>query len=152
MATNIEHILAKYPKGDRGFLIPILQGVQESCGFIAPDVVNQIAAFAGVSQGEVFGIASFYAHFRFTKPGKHTVKVCLGTACHVRGGDRILDLMERELKIKRGETTPDEQFSLGRVACVGCCALSPVVVVDSDVHSRMSSARARKLLSQYQDK
>jgi len=149
---DIEHILAKYPKGDRGFLIPILQDVQASHGYIAPGAVDKIAAFTGVPLGEVFGIASFYAQFRFVKPGEHTVKVCLGTACHVRGGDRILELMERQLKIRQGETTPDGQFSLERVACFGCCALAPVVMVDNDVHGRMSSAKARKLLSQYERK
>lgn len=149
---DIEHILVKYPKSDRGFLIPILQDVQAFHGYIAPDAVDRIAAFTGVPLGEVFGIASFYAQFRFTKPGDHTVKVCLGTACHVRGGDRILELMERQLKVKQGETTPDGQFSLERVACFGCCALAPVVMVDKDVHGRMSSAKARKLLSQYERK
>jgi len=112
-------------------------------------MVDEIADFTGVSQGEIFGVASFYAQFRFTKPGKHTIKVCLGTACHVRGGDRILEFLEHQLKIKPGQTTPDEQFSLERVACFGCCALAPVVVVDKDVHGRMSSTKARKLLSQY---
>ena len=152
MATDIERILVKYRKGDRGFLIPILQDVQESHGYIAPDAVDQISTFTGVALGEVFGIASFYAQFRFDKPGDHTVKVCLGTACHVRGGDRILELMEHQLKIKQGETTSDERFSLERVACFGCCALAPVVMVDKDVHGRMSSAKARKLLSQYERK
>ena len=146
--TLIE-ILEKYPKGDRGFLIPILQEVQESYGYVSRDAIDEIGAFTGVSAGEIFGVASFYAHFRFTKPGKHTIKVCRGTACHVRGSSRILDLMERELKVKAGQTTSDELFSLERIACFGCCALAPVVVVDKDVHGRMSSTKARRLLTQY---
>jgi len=145
----LTEILAKYPKGDRGFLIPILQEVQDSYGFVSPDAVNEIGDFAGVSPGEIFGVASFYAAFRFTKPGKHTIKVCRGTACHVRGSSRILEMMERELKVKAGETTADELFSLERIACFGCCALAPVVVVDKDVHGRMSSTKARRLLTQY---
>lgn len=150
MNNGIGPILERYPRGDRGFLIPILQEVQESCGYISPEMVDEIADFTGVSQGEIFGVASFYAQFRFTKPGKHTIKVCLGTACHVRGGDRILEFMEHQLGIKPGQTTPDEQFSLERVACFGCCALAPVVVVDRDVHGRMSSTRAQKLLKKYE--
>jgi NADH-quinone oxidoreductase subunit E len=145
----LTEILAKYPRGDRGYLIPILQEVQESQGYVSPDVIDEIGAFTGVSPGEIFGVASFYAHFRFTKPGKHTIKVCRGTACHVRGSERILELVERELKVKAGQTTADELFSLERIACFGCCALAPVVVVDKDVHGRMSSTKARRLLIQY---
>jgi NADH-quinone oxidoreductase subunit E len=147
--VTLTEILAKYPRGDRGYLIPILQEVQESHGYVSPDVIDEIGAFTGVSPGEIFGVASFYAHFRFTKPGKHTIKVCRGTACHVRGSERILELVERELKVKAGQTTGDELFSLERIACFGCCALAPVVVVDKDVHGRMSSTKARRLLTQY---
>ena len=142
----LTEILAKYPRGDRGFLIPILQEVQESHGYVSPDVIDEIGAFTGVSPGEIFGVVSFYAHFRFTRPGKHTIKVCRGTACHVRGSERIREGVERELKIKAGETTPDGLFSLERVACFGCCALAPVVVMDKDVHGRMSSPKAQRLL------
>jgi NADH-quinone oxidoreductase subunit E len=148
-ALALTEILDKYPKGDRGFLIPILQEVQDSYGYVSPDAVNEIGDFTGVSPGEIFGVASFYAAFRFTKPGKHTIKVCRGTACHVRGSSRILEMMERELKVKASETTTDGLFSLERIACFGCCALAPVVVVDKDVHGRMSSTKARRLLSKY---
>jgi NADH-quinone oxidoreductase subunit E len=147
--VTLSEILAKYPRGDRGYLIPILQEVQESQGYVSPDVIDEIGAFTGASSGEIFGVASFYAHFRFTKPGKHTIKVCRGTACHVRGSERILELVERELKVRAGQTTADELFSLERIACFGCCALAPVVVVDKDVHGRMSSTKARRLLTQY---
>jgi len=148
--VTLTEILAKYPRGDRGYLIPILQEVQESQGYVSPDVIDEIGAFAGVSPGEIFGVASFYTHFRFTKPGKHTIKVCRGTACHVRGSERILEGVERELKVKAGETTPDGLFSLERVACFGCCALAPVVVMDKDVHGRMSSPKAQRLLKKYE--
>jgi len=147
--VNLTEILEKYPKGDRGFLIPILQEVQQVHGYVSPDAVDEISAFTEVSSGEIFGVASFYTGFRFTKPGKHTIKVCRGTACHGRGSSRILEMMERELKVKAGETTADGLFSLERVACFGCCALAPVVVVDKDVHGRMSSTTARRLLTQY---
>jgi NADH-quinone oxidoreductase E subunit len=149
---SIEHILVKYPKADRGFLIPILQEVQEHYGYISPDVVDEVADFTKVSPGEIYGVASFYSQFRFDKPGKHIVQVCLGTACHVRGSERILELLEHQLKDKSGETTPDGLFSLVRTACFGCCALAPVVVVDKDVHGRMSSTKAQKLLRRYNGK
>jgi NADH-quinone oxidoreductase subunit E len=151
MKSNIEHILVRYPGGDRGFLIPILQEVQEHYGYIAPDIVDEIATFTKVPPGEIYGVASFYAQFRFTEPGKHMVQVCLGTACHVRGSERILELLEHQLKIKSGETTEDRSFSLERAACFGCCALAPVVMVDKDVHGRISSTKAQKLLRRYND-
>ncbi len=146
---GIGAILERYPRGDRGFLIPILQEVHGSHGFLGPHAVDEIAAFTGVSAGEIFGVASFYAQFRFTRPGKHVLKVCLGTACHVRGGDRLLDFLERHLKIKTGETTPDGLFSLERVACFGCCALAPVLVMDETVHARVTAAKAQRLQKKY---
>ena len=152
MENSIEHILVKYPNGDRGFLIPILQDVQEHYGYISPDVVDEIVRFTKVPAGEIYGVASFYAQFRFTEPGKHTVQVCLGTACHVRGSERILGLLEHQLEIKSGETTADGEFSLERAACFGCCALAPVVMVDRDVHGRITSTKTQKLLRQYNGK
>ena len=152
MENTIEHVLVRYPNGDRGFLIPILQEVQEHYGYISSDVVDEIARYTKVPAGEIYGVASFYSQFRFTEPGKHTVQVCLGTACHVRGSERILGLLEHQLKIKSGETTADGAFSLERAACFGCCALAPVVMVDRDVHGRISSTKAQKLLRQYNGK
>ncbi len=151
MENNIQEILIKYPKSDRSFLIPILQEVQGTYGYIPPNVVDNIQDFTGVSAGEIFGVATFYSQFRFIEPGKHTIKICLGTACHVRGGSRILEWMEHKLKVKAGETTSDGQFSLEEVACFGCCALAPVVVVDTDVHGRMSSTKGQKLLKRYEN-
>jgi len=149
MESQIEHILVRYPQNDRGFLIPILQEVQKFYGYISPEAVDEIQSFTGVSAGEIFGVATFYSQFRFTKPGEHMIKVCLGTACHVRGGSRILDWMESKLQVKAGETTTDGKFSLEHVACFGCCALAPVVVVDNEVHARMSSTKGQKLLKKY---
>lgn len=119
-------------------------------GYVSADAVDQISAFTGVPTGEIFGVASFYPSFRFNKPGKHSVKVCSGTACHVRGSGRILDMLERQMKIKAGETTLNELFSLDQVACFGCCAMAPVVVVDKDVHGEMNLAKAQRVLSRYE--
>jgi NADH-quinone oxidoreductase subunit E len=127
-----------------------LQAAQDEFGYLAPETVQAISDHLGVSASEAYGVASFYAQFRFNKPGKHAVKVCLGTACHVRRGDQILEAFERELGIENGETTPDGQYSLERVACFGCCALAPVVVVDEDVHARMRPTGVKKLLKKYE--
>jgi len=145
---KLTEVLAPY-KGERGALIPILQEVQESLGYLSPEAISHLAKFLRISESEIFGVASFYAQFRFTRPGEHSIKVCLGTACHVRGGERILETVERELGIKPGGTTKDYKFSLERVACFGSCALAPVVVMDKEVHGRMTSAKAKEILAQY---
>ncbi len=148
MKQRLTELLAPY-QGERGVLIPVLQQVQGEFGYISEQAVSEIARFLAVSQSEVYGVATFYTQFRFTRPGEHTIKVCQGTACHVRGGARILDTVERELGINPGETTEDYRFSLERVACFGCCALSPVMVVDNTVYSRMTPARAKHILGSY---
>ncbi len=147
--TQLSKILKRYQRGERDQLIPLLQVAQEELAFLSPATISEIARYLQVSPSEAFGVASFYAQFRFNQPAKHAIKVCLGTACHVRRGDLIMDSMERELGIHNGETTSDGQFSLERVACLGCCALAPVVVVDQDVHSKMRSTSVRKLLKKY---
>ena len=136
-------------QGQRGALIPILQKAQEELGYLHEEAVSEIAQFMGFSESEVYGVASFYAQFRFTRQGEHVIKVCEGTACHVRGGGRILEEVERELGIQPGGTTEDCKFSLERVACVGCCALAPVMMVDDAVHAKMTVAEAKKKLAEH---
>jgi len=140
--------LAPY-KEKKGALIPVLQQVQGELGYLPKEAISEIARFLGTSESEVFGVASFYAQFRFTKAGRHVVKVCLGTSCYVRGGAHIMETVEKELGIRQGETTTDYEFSLERVACFGCCALSPVMVVDNRVYSRMTPTTAKQVLSSY---
>jgi len=127
-------------------LIPLLQAVQAEFGYLPQDAIRLIASFLDISPGEVFGVATFYNQFRFVPPGKHPIKVCLGTACHVRGGDIILEEWERRLGIKEGEVTEDREFGLDRVACVGCCALAPVALVGEEVHGKMSPASVNGIL------
>ncbi len=148
MVEQIENMLASY-KGEKGGLIPMLQKVQQRLGYLSPEAVSQIAKLLNISESEIFGVASFYAQFRFTPSGEHSVKVCLGTACHVRGGVRILETVERELNIVPGGTTQDYKFSLERVACFGCCALAPVMVIDKEVYGRMAPAKAKQILAEY---
>lgn len=145
MQKRLAKILTSHPE-ERRALIPILQNIQEEFGYIPEEAVSRVASFLGLSPNQVYGVASFYAQFRFTRQGEHVVKVCLGTACHVRGGERILETVERELGIKQGETTANYKFSLERVACFGCCALAPVVVVDKTVHSKMTPSKAREVI------
>lgn len=148
MHEQLAQILASY-SGQRGALILVLQKVQEALGYLPAEAISEIAHFLCLSESEVYGVASFYALFRFERRGEHTVRVCQGTACHVRGGRRILEAVERELGIHCGETTKDYKFSLERVACFGACALGPVMVVDKTVHGKMTNPKAKKILDEY---
>jgi NADH-quinone oxidoreductase subunit E len=133
----------------RGDLIPLLQEIQDRSGHLSSESVQEVARLLQISENEVYGVASFYTQFRFNPPGRHTIKICLGTACHVRNGEKILEALERELKIKPGETTPDGLFDLQRVACLGCCALAPVMQIDSQIYGRVTSSRLKKILESY---
>jgi len=148
MQERLANILSSHPK-ERRALIPILQNIQEEFDYIPEEAVCRIARFLGLSPNQVYGVASFYAQFRFTRQGKHIINVCQGTACHVRGSERILETVERELGIKRGGTTPDYKFSLERVACFGSCALAPVLVIDRNVYGRVTTTKAKEILAKY---
>jgi len=147
---ELQSVLSRYRRGDQSVLIPVLQAVQEELRYLSPNTIQEISRYLGISLSEAYGVASFYSQFRFSRPGDHTVKVCLGTACHVRRGDLIMETFERELGIHDRETTADGKFSLERVACFGCCALAPVVVVDKEIHGRMRSTGVRKLLKKFE--
>ena len=136
-------------RGEKGTLIPILQKVQSKYGYLPEEALSHIAQFTHSSLSEIFGVASFYSQFYFSRRGRHTAKVCLGTACHVRGAERILDEVKRELCIEAGETTNDSKFSLERVACFGSCALAPVMVVNKRVYGRMTITKAKETLAEY---
>jgi NADH-quinone oxidoreductase subunit E len=137
-------------QGDEGDLIPILQKVQGRYGYLSGDAIREISQFLKISENQIFGVASFYSQFRFTAPGRNSIKVCLGTACHVRGGQILLDAIQRELDIGPGETTADRRFDLQRVACLGCCALAPVIQVNDDIYSRMTVIRLKEILERYE--
>lgn len=137
-------------RGEEGDLIPILQRVQKEDGFISELAIKEISRFLKISENQIFGVASFYSQFRFTEPGRHHIKVCLGTACHVRGGQVLLDALNRSLDIAPGQTARDRRFDLERVACLGCCALAPVMQIDSDIYSRMTVIRLKEILENYE--
>ena len=131
---------------ERGRLIPILQRVQEALAYLPPAAIELVAEHLQLPASEVYGVATFYNQFRFNPPGRHPVKVCLGTACHVRGGDIILENFERKLQIEEGQTTPDREFSIDRVACVGCCALAPVAVVGETLYGKMQPSKVEGIV------
>jgi len=134
----------------RSSLIPILQMIQEVLGYLPSEVIAIVADYLDLPETEVYGVATFYNQFRFIPPGKNPIKVCLGTACHVKGGDIILENFERKLEIKEGETTLDREFSIERVACVGCCAIAPVALVSEIVHGDMAPSKVEGLILRIQ--
>ncbi|MEA3436344.1 MAG: NADH-quinone oxidoreductase subunit NuoE [Thermodesulfobacteriota bacterium] len=141
--------LAGFSK-ERGMLIPVLQMIQDTLGYLPPEVIAIVADYLDLTESDVYGVATFYNQFRFNPPGKNPIKVCLGTACHVKGGDIILENFERKLEIKEGETTPDREFSIERVACVGCCAIAPVALVGETVHGNMAPSKVEGLILRIQ--
>lgn len=132
--------------GDRSAVIVALQKVQGEFGYIPPEAFHQIARWLGVSPSEVYGAATFYAQFYLTPRAAYQIRACRGTACHVRGGPRVLEAIKRTLGIEEGETTPDLKYSLETVACIGACALAPNIVINEDTYGRMSSKKAMELL------
>lgn len=143
--TRLLDIFSRF-KGEKGELIPVLQAVQDEYGYLPRDTMAKIAKLTGASESNVFGVASFYAQFRLTPTGKNKICVCRGTACHVRGAPQILEEVERHLGIKEGESTPDMEYSLETVACIGCCALAPVITINDEVYGKLSLKDVSKIL------
>ncbi len=140
-----EEILKAYaPRREN--LVTAFQDIQEKEGYISEGALAAAAEYFSVSKADAYSVVSFYAQFKFKRPGKHTIKVCKGTACHVRGSGSLLAALEERLGIKEGETTPDGLISLERVACLGACALAPAIVVDDKVHARITLAQLEKIL------
>jgi NADH:ubiquinone oxidoreductase subunit E len=131
-------------------LIPILQYCQSHLGYISRDMVRQIASFLDISEARVYGVASFYTQFRFEKPGDHQIRICLGTACHVQGGEMLSQEIQNIIGIRPGEITPDNKFEFHEVACLGCCAQAPVVEVDGRIYGKMTRKKLQKVLANYE--
>jgi NADH-quinone oxidoreductase subunit E len=148
MAKDIFKKVMQDFTGEPADLIPVLQRAQEADGYVSADAVRRISRWLKVSENEIYGVTTFYAQFRFSPPGRHHIKACLGTACHVQGGEQMLDVLERRLEIRPGETTADGEYDLERVACLGCCALAPVVMIDDRTFSRMSVLKLQRLLDE----
>jgi len=135
----------------RGNLIPILQAVQARLGYLPTDAMREIAAFLKIDEVDVYGVVTFYGQFRLNPPGKHSIRVCLGTACHMKGGYISLDAWKRRLGIEAGETTGDREFDLDTVACVGCCTLAPVTVVDDRPEAKVEPTRVDGILLAFEN-
>ena len=147
MEERLSAVLSPY-EGRKDALIPILQKVQEELGYLPEEAMLAIAKITGMPESHVYGVATFYAQFYFSRRGKNQTKICSGTACHVKGAARVKDAFERELGIACGSTSEDYEHSLETVACVGSCALAPVVVVNDDVHGQVETSKIDKILGQ----
>ena len=135
--------------GEGGILIPALQRVQEQDGFISRERMFEIHRQSGIPLSQIYGVATFYSQFRLRPVGKHIIRVCHGTACHVSGANAITKTVEDRLKITNGETTPDRQFTLETVSCVGCCSLAPVIMIGKVTHGNLQPSELGKVLRQY---
>ncbi len=137
-------------RGRPGALIPVLQQVQELVGYLPVPVQERIAEKLGVPGHEVFGVTTFYSFFSMKPRGRHCVRVCMGTACYVRGGKEALERLQRHLGIKVDHTTPDRRYTLEQVRCLGACGVAPVVVVDRDTHRKVMADQVVDLIEKYQ--
>ena len=146
----VAEILSSHKKEKKN-LIPLLQEVQKRLGYLPKKGMQKIASFLEVAEVEVWGVATFYNQFRFVPLGKHHTMVCMGTACHLAGGKLILEALERELDIKVGETAEDGNFSLERVACIGCCMLAPVTVIGNKIYPKMTAFKVEEALIPYRE-
>jgi len=151
MDDQVKEVLSGYQR-DPGAVIAVLQDVQERFGYLPRPALRLISRELAIPLSRVLSLATFYRAFSLKPRGRHLVTVCLGTACHVRGGPKVLEEFERKLGAKAGETTADGQFTLETVACLGCCAIGPVVVVDTDYHDQTSIRKVEGIIKQHRDK
>jgi NADH:ubiquinone oxidoreductase subunit E len=131
-------------------LIPLLQHFQKQLGYISQECVREIAHFLEISENHIYGVASFYSQFTFSKPGKNHVRVCLGTACHVQGGQLLANEVQDRLGIRSGQVSADGSFDYQEVACLGCCAQAAVVAINDQIYARMTTTRLAKKLAEYE--
>ena len=148
--ARLNKILSVF-EGKRGALISILQRVQEEFGYLPEERLKEIATFLKLPRSQVFSVATFYARFYLTRRGDHLVRVCQGTACHVRGARDVLETAQHCLGIKSGETSEDYKYSLERVACVGSCALAPIMAVDDTIHVQVTTGKVAEILGNSKD-
>ncbi|MBU4535452.1 MAG: NADH-quinone oxidoreductase subunit NuoE [Euryarchaeota archaeon] len=144
----LNKILSRYA-GEKSDLVPLLQEIQSEYGYLSEELMKEVSHFTNAPESEIYGVATFYTQFRFTPKGKKHISVCTGTACHVTGAQQIIEDMERHLNIKEGETTPDEEYSLESVGCLGCCALAPAAMVNDEIKSKLSLRNIKKLFKGY---
>ncbi|MBN2193050.1 MAG: NADH-quinone oxidoreductase subunit NuoE [Polyangiaceae bacterium] len=146
--VRLEPILAEFPDAARDALIPILQRVQEAEGYLSEVAIARIGRHLNLPASKVFGVATFYNQFRFLPKGKYHVMICRGTACHVKGSVKLLDVLTRTLKVRPGQTSRDGLFSLEVVACMGACGLAPAMSVNGEVYAKMTPKRIEKVVAE----
>ena len=149
-AQKIEEILIKFPKSDASNLISILQSIQDNYGWLSEQNIYAVSRYLNLPASKIYGVATFYAQFRLRPLGRHVIAVCRGTACHVKGSERLLPVLEQELKIKVGQTTKDNRFILRCVNCLGACSLSPVINIDNDFYGNVKTSEIKKILRKYE--
>lgn len=147
---RVDAVISKY-LGKPGALIPVLEEVQEITGYLPETVQRRVAAGLSLPLSQVYGVVTFYSFFTMVPRGKHEIRVCLGTACHVRGGHQLLEKLEQKLEIGPGECTADRHFSLDVVRCIGACGVAPIMVVGKEVHKQVKAAKVDLILSKYRD-
>lgn len=148
---NFKAVLAEKGK-DKGALIYLLQSAQELFGYIPVDVIEDISEVTGVPAADIYGVITFYSQFRMQPMGKHVIRICEGTACHVNGAKGILTTLETELKIKVNDTTEDGMFTLLSVACIGCCSLAPVIMIDDETYGSLTPDKTSQIIKKYRGK
>lgn len=146
--AKLEQIINRY-KGKPGGLIPVLEEAQMALEYLPIPVQRKIAAGLNLSLAQVYGVVTFYSFFTMTPRGRHTVRVCLGTACYVRGGKNLAESLVREFGVEEGGTTEDRRFTYETVRCLGACGLAPVIVVDENVHGKVKTAKVKEILQKY---
>ena len=147
-ALELEKVFAKYV-GKKGALIPVLQAAQEIYGYLPADVLKEISVNLQIPLSKIYGVVTFYAQFHLKPRGRNIIRVCLGTACHVRGGSKISEAVTKAVGIKDGETSEDLRYTFESVACLGACGLAPVMMVNDDTHGRLTPDMVAGLLEQY---
>jgi len=141
----LDHLIEKY-KGKKGNIIPLLQGTQNIYGYLPKAAFVKISQETGLKLADIYGVATFYAQFRLKPVGKHIIKVCHGTACHVQNANTITDSLQESLKVKDGETTEDSMFTLESVACLGCCSLAPVMMIGDQAYGKLTGSEAVRIV------
>ncbi len=132
-------------------VIPLLQEIQKRHGYLSQEIVEAVAEEIKLPASRLYGVATFYSQFRFEPIGKHLIRVCKGTACHVAGAEKVFSIISENLSVKEGETTEDRKFTLESVACLGCCSLAPVVMIDDNIYGKLTPAKMNKILKEYAD-
>ncbi|MGM0688050.1 MAG: NADH-quinone oxidoreductase subunit NuoE [Bacillota bacterium] len=148
MEEQLNNVFASY-KGEKNELIPVLQDVQEEIGYLPDEAMREVARFVRVPESKVFGVATFYARFHLKPRGEHIIRLCCGTACHVRGASRVADKVKDVLKVGVGETTEDLKYTYEEVACIGACGLAPVMTIDKETFGKLDPDKTKKIIETF---